>query len=425
MLDYYNAVGHDFTQYDNDGDGAIDYLVVIWSGPHNGWANFWWGYMTTFQDSGYTVDGKRLDTYSWQWEANPYPGTFDPLVVIHETGHALGLPDLYDYDGSVGPDGGVGRLDMMDANWGDHNCFSKFVLDWITPTTINSGTQTVALNASGTSQDAVIVMPGIAAGDQFDEFFMVQNRYRVNNDDDSSLPYPNDGLLIWHIDARLDGAGYNYLYNNSYTTHKLVRLMEADGLEQIEMNWWADAGDYYTVGDTFGPGTFPNSHRYDGTSTGIVAENISASGPVMTADISISDSNGSAGLVYNPVSPCRIIDTRSSQGGSGPISGGTQRNFSVTGLCGVPSGSAKAMSINIAATSAAGPGNLRAFAWPEAVPFAPILNYGTVPGLNAIGNAVIVPICDTDVQACSWDLSIWVSRTTDIIVDVLGYFTAP
>ena len=178
VLDDYNAIGHDFTQYDNDGDGAIDYLVVIWSGPHNGWANFWWGYMTTFQDSGYTVDGKRLDTYSWQWEANPYPGTFDPLVVIHETGHALGLPDLYDYDGSVGPDGGVGRLDMMDANWGDHNCFSKYVLDWITPTSISSGAHTVALNASGSSQDAVVVMPGITAGDQFEEFFMVQNRYR-------------------------------------------------------------------------------------------------------------------------------------------------------------------------------------------------------------------------------------------------------
>ena len=119
--------------------------------------------------------------------------------------------------------------------------------------------------------------------------------------------------------------------------------MEADGLEQIEMNRRADAGDYYTAGDTFGPGTFPNSNRYNGTSTGITVENISASGSVMTADISISDSNGGAGLVYNSLSPCRIIDTRISQGGSGPIPGGTQRNFSVTGLCGVPFGSAKAV----------------------------------------------------------------------------------
>ena len=141
-----------------------------------------------FHDQTFTVDGKRLDTYSWQWEAKPYAGTFNPLVVIHETGHALGLPDLYDYDGSVGPDGGVGGLDMMDANWGDHNCFSKFVLDWITPASISSGAHTVTLSASGTSQDAVVVMPGISAGNQFEEFYMVQNRYRVNNDMITLIP---------------------------------------------------------------------------------------------------------------------------------------------------------------------------------------------------------------------------------------------
>jgi M6 family metalloprotease-like protein len=419
VLDYYNSLGHDFTQYDNDGDGAIDYLVVIWSGPDNGWANFWWGYMTTFQDSGYTVDGKTLDTYSWQWEARPYPGTFTPLVVIHETGHALGLPDLYDYDGSIGPDGGVGNLDMMDGNWGDHNCFSKFVLDWITPTTISSGSNTVTLNASGSSKDAVVVMPGISSGDQFEEFFMVQNRYRTNNDTE----YPNDGLLIWHIDSRLDGSDYNYLYNNSYTDHKLVRLMEADGLEEIEMNYWANAGDYYTMGDTFGPDTFPNSDRYNGTSTGITVENISASGTVMTADISIPGADG--GLVYNSVSPCRIIDTRISQGGAGPIPGGTQRNFDVAGLCGVSFGPAKAVMINIAATNSTGSGNLRAFAYPEGLPFAAVLNYGSVSGLNAISNAAIIPICNNDIQICSRDLSIWVKTTTDVVVDVMGYFAAP
>ena len=37
-LNSFNAAGHDFAQYDNDGDGAIDYFVVIWTGPDNGWA---------------------------------------------------------------------------------------------------------------------------------------------------------------------------------------------------------------------------------------------------------------------------------------------------------------------------------------------------------------------------------------------------
>ena len=59
---------------------------------------------------------------------------------------------------------------------------------------------------------------------------MVQNRTRPGNDAD----LPADGLLIWHVDARLTRSGSDFLYDNSYTAHKLLRLMEADGLEEIE-----------------------------------------------------------------------------------------------------------------------------------------------------------------------------------------------
>ncbi len=47
-LSYYDSQGHDFAQYDNDGDGRIDYFAVIWAGTHGAWASFWWGYKTTF-----------------------------------------------------------------------------------------------------------------------------------------------------------------------------------------------------------------------------------------------------------------------------------------------------------------------------------------------------------------------------------------
>ena len=101
--------------------------------------------------------------------------------MIHETGHALGLPDLYDYDTNP-PRGGVGHLDMMDSNWGDHNCFSKWLLDWITPIVISCNTGEVILNASGTSKDAVLIWPNVGLDDIFSEFFMVQNRHRAGND---------------------------------------------------------------------------------------------------------------------------------------------------------------------------------------------------------------------------------------------------
>jgi len=270
-LTYFDNQGHDFSQYDNDGNGTIDYFVVIWTGPNNGWANFWWGYQTSFSDSNFKLDGKRLyqTRYSWQWESNPYPGTFHPYVVIHETGHALGLPDYYDYDAAVGPRGGLGGLDMMDANQGDHNCFSKMLLDWISPQVFNYGTRDFELNASAITQDALIVMPEFASQAPFDEFFMVQNRFRLEND----YYLPGDGLLIWHVDARLSGSSFKY--NNSYTEHKLLRLMEADGQESIEKGYTAHAGDYYVRGTAIGPQSFPNSNRYDGTESGVSVYGIS------------------------------------------------------------------------------------------------------------------------------------------------------
>jgi len=128
-LQYFDQQGHNFKQYDNNGDGVIDYFMVFWTGADNGWANFWWGYQTAFGDDSFKLDGVSLGRYSWQWEGRPVGSAFTPRVVMHETGHALGLPDLYDYDGKKGPNGGVGGADMMDANQYDHNSFSKWVLD--------------------------------------------------------------------------------------------------------------------------------------------------------------------------------------------------------------------------------------------------------------------------------------------------------
>jgi hypothetical protein len=77
-----------------------------------------------------------------------------------------------------------------------------------------------------------------------------------------------DGLAIWHIDATLNDSGTSFRHNNSDTAHKLIRLMEADGLEEIEAEpegGSADSGDIYSEGDRFSHVTSPSSARYDGT----------------------------------------------------------------------------------------------------------------------------------------------------------------
>lgn len=305
----------DFTQFDNNNDGTIDYFAVIWTGPDNGWSNFWWGYQTRFSDLTFTVDGKKLGKYSWQWEyrnssypvtdVRRYQGNYAPRTVIHETGHALGLPDYYDYDKTVGPNGGVGGLDMMDANWGDHNSFSKWVLDWITPTVVASGSLTKALSTSGTSKDAVLIMPGAISTDPFREFYIAQNRTRTGNDS----TYPTDGMLIWHVDARLNSSATNYLYDNSYTSHKLLKLMQADGLERIEnSSVIADAAMYYKSGKQFTPVSNPSSKDYAGIDTRVNVTGISSTAPLMSATFSI-----------DAVSAMKILNIAKSGIGSGTV----------------------------------------------------------------------------------------------------------
>ncbi len=304
-LDWHVSQGHDFSQYDNNGSGKIDYFAVLWTGADNGWAEFWWAYQTRWNNTSDKVSGKSLSKYVWQWASNASQGdrsapNFDPKTLLHETGHALGLPDYYDYDTNLGPDGGLGGLDMMDSAEGDHNCFSKFLLDWITPTVYTNSVSGKTLYSSGDTKDnnSIIVMDTDPGGN-FGEYFMAQNRHRVGND--LNAGYPADGLLVWHVDSRLNAGNTDYLYDNSYAAHKLLRLMEADGLEQIEKGRSANAGDYWTTGKNFGPASVASSNRYDGSVTKMGINNISAAATTMTVDVyRVTDTTPPTGAPSTP-----------------------------------------------------------------------------------------------------------------------------
>ena len=264
LLTYDNQIN--FANYDADHNGKIDGLFINWAGPNTGWGTFWWAWMGAVY-SPVTVDGVQPYKIVWSWNDPTYSG-YD----IHETGHLLGLPDYYDYDSNVGPKGGVGGWDMMDSNWGDHNAFSKYLLGWIDPIIVSSGTQQVILPPSGTtsSGNAVLIMPD-AVPDTFGEFFMVQYREPGNGNDplqgglgDSS----KKAVWIWHVDATLTPDGTGYANDNSYTDHKLLRLMEADGREQIEAgSGYFDVNDFYIPGQVLSANTLPDSDRYSGIPT--------------------------------------------------------------------------------------------------------------------------------------------------------------
>src|SRR5690606_28476123 len=151
----------DYTKYDNDCDGDIDNLYLIWAGSDLN--QVCWGFQISgggyviplCECDGLTLDSITLVPYSWGGPDNP----LNQDVTDHETGHLLGLPDFYDYNSSIGTCGGLGGFDLMDGNGIDHNCFSKYLLDWIDPHIITEGDHDVILRPSSQYPDAIIIMP--------------------------------------------------------------------------------------------------------------------------------------------------------------------------------------------------------------------------------------------------------------------------
>ena len=291
VLNYHAGQGVDFSQYDSDGDGFLDALYVNWTGPDSGFP--WQQYSPIWGESRITAGGKIVNKLSWSWVSswsdsdNRNSGSLSLNPDVHETGHLLGLPDLYHYSYGMGPSGGVGMIDLMDGGYGaDINCFFKFLLGWITPSIVSQGHSSyLKFRPAGNSPDAAIVMPAADLNNPFSEFFMVE--YRKKNTGNDTSWHLGDGLAVWHVDGTLSDDGQTFKYNNTDTPHKLVRLMEADGLEHIENGGFADPGDFFGSSDRFGPYTSPPSTAYSGESTDVTVDSIMEAADSLIARLSV------------------------------------------------------------------------------------------------------------------------------------------
>lgn len=130
-------------------------------------------------------------------------------------------------------------------------------------------------------------------------------------------------------------------------------------------------------------------------------------------------------LVFTPVAPCRIVDTRLA---GGAIAAGTTRTFDADGStfvaqggvatsCGVPYGASRAVAMTVTVTETATPGWVTAWGL-GAMPLSSVLNYATS---DTVANTTIVPI----VPGAGNDFSIWTYANAQIIIDVVGYYAAP
>ncbi len=119
------------------------------------------------------------------------------------------------------------------------------------------------------------------------------------------------------------------------------------------------------------------------------------------------------GLQFTPATPCRLVDTRNGN----PIQGGTSQSFTVPQLggCNIPT-SAAAYSLNVTVVPRGRLGYLTIWPTGEAQPFVSTMNS---PDGRVKANAAIVP------AGTQGAVSVYVTQTTDVILDIDGYFAPP
>ena len=230
----------DYSLYDNDNDGYVDFVYVIYAGygeadgggDNTIWPHAWYLYSAAGRKC--EVDGKKIDLYACGNELDNYTkhhtgiGTF-----CHEFSHVLGLPDLYTTGGETHKT--LGEWSILD--YGPYNndgntpptysAYERFFMGWLTPRLITEP-ENITLAELNDSQEALL----ISSSDQHNligndpdptTFYLLENRQQTGWDE----YLPGHGLMLTKIQYN-----YNKWYNNTVnnTATKMgVDLIEADG----------------------------------------------------------------------------------------------------------------------------------------------------------------------------------------------------
>ena len=213
----------DFTKYDNDGDGYVDFVYIIYAGkgeadggadntiwPHN-WdlESAYYYYNCTYAESARRFDGKNINNYACSGEFDGAGARTGIGTIAHEFSHVIGLPDLYD----TSTDGQNTVDDMTPDTWhimdyGSYNndgktppnysIYDKYYLGWQSPVNPGSKAQNLSLIAAGNSNFnayQIAASNALLPATSTDTVYYIENRQQSGWD----AHLPGHGLLIWRI----------------------------------------------------------------------------------------------------------------------------------------------------------------------------------------------------------------------------------
>ena len=249
----------DFSQYDNDGDGYVDFVFVIYAGygeADGGASNTIWPHAWNLYSAAgrrCEVDGKVVDLYACGNELDFYSkkhtgiGTF-----CHEFSHVLGLPDLYTTNGSTHTT--LNEWDIMD--YGPYNndgntpptfsAYERFFMGWLQPRLIVDP-ENVVLKDLQQNNEALLISTDdehnlIGNDPKPTTFYVIENRQQENWDE----YLPGHGMMLTKIQY-----SYNKWYQNTVnnTSGKMgVDLIEANG--KTSTTGYGKATDLFPAGAT-------------------------------------------------------------------------------------------------------------------------------------------------------------------------------
>ena len=234
----------------------------------------------------------------------------------------------------------------------------------------------------------------------------VANKVYVSNSTDNTETFI-DGVTLGTTTVGVGLTPFDVEVNP--VTNKIYVCNNGDGTETV-----IDGVTLTTT--TVGVGNSPVESWVNPVTNRVYVSNVG------DATVSVIGGVPPSALQFVPVPPCRLIDTRPDRGGSGPIPAGTAEIFNLPQLAQSASppcadlSSAVAYSLNVSVVPASLLGYLTI--WPTGEPRPTVATLNSLDG-RIKANAAIVP------AGYQGDISIYATNTTNVILDINGYFTGP
>lgn len=257
----HDEMGLDFSQYDYNGDGEVDWVVIIYAGYGEAdsyiTATIWpHQYELSATQKAISLDGKTINRYCCTNELSPSNSLTGIGIFVHEFSHILGLPDLYVTNNA--PHKTSGLWDVMDMGVYNndlytppmYSAYERWWLGWLEPTLLNSASS-VTLNELGSSGAAAYItengtpVTNILSPYSPNTFYVLENRQQEGWD----AYIPGHGMLITKITYNAYNWASNIINNNASTMG--IDIIEADGSAPSK----AYEGGYGKPGDAFPAGS--------------------------------------------------------------------------------------------------------------------------------------------------------------------------